>query len=238
MNRKFIFFDIDDTLYDQLIPFKKAVNTKFDKYNLNIEEFFKLSRKLSDEVFYLTESNKMSTDDMHIYRVKKALENQGVFIDDETALDFQKEYSNNQFDIKISTNMEKILKYLVSKNISIGLLSNGPSKHQRMKIKSLGLERFIEEENIFISSEVGFAKPDIRIFKLVHERLTLNPTIDNIYFIGDSLKNDIIPANKMNWFSIWIDRRDRRNANNINIPKYIVRDDIELYNLLINKITI
>lgn len=238
MTRKFIFFDIDDTLYDQLIPFENAIRKKFGKMNINIEELFKCSRKLSDEVFDLTESNKISLDEMHVYRIKKALEHQYIYIDDSTALDFQKEYLYNQSHIKLSKEMENILLNILSKNVEIGIISNGPSKHQREKIKNLGLEKYIKEKNIFISSEIGRAKPDIELFRIVEKTMMLNSRKDKIYFIGDSLSNDIIPAKLINWISIWLDRRGKSNNSNFEVPNYLVKNENELDNLIKKKILI
>ncbi|WP_282925534.1 HAD family hydrolase [Helcococcus kunzii] len=232
MTKKFIFFDIDDTLYDQLIPFENAIKKNFENINYNIEDLFKLSRKFSDEIFNLTESNQISLEQMHIYRIKKALESKSIYIDDKTALDFQKEYSYNQSNIKLSKEMENILLEILAQDVEIGIISNGPSKHQRAKIKNLGLERFINLDNIFISSEVGVAKPDLKIFKLAEKHLSLNPKNDEIYYIGDSLYNDIIPSKNCKWKSIWIDRRNKSNKNNFEIPDFLVNSEKELYNLI------
>lgn len=66
-----IFFDIDDTLYDQFIPFENTFRKKFSNLNLNTLELFNLSRKFSDEKFPLTETNKISVEELQIYRIKK-----------------------------------------------------------------------------------------------------------------------------------------------------------------------
>lgn len=80
--KKAIFFDIDDTLYNQLIPFKKAYKNNFDfGYHLMVE-MFKKSRMLSDEVFELTEKGVILIEKMHIYRIKKALKIYGYKISD------------------------------------------------------------------------------------------------------------------------------------------------------------
>lgn len=52
---KAILFDVDDTLYDQVVPFQKAYEDLFEgRYDLKVEELYKRSRYYSDEVFEKT----------------------------------------------------------------------------------------------------------------------------------------------------------------------------------------
>ncbi|KAN0042751.1 hypothetical protein ACTA71_012674 [Dictyostelium dimigraforme] len=79
---KGIIFDLDDTLYDQLLPFKESIyKMKFlsDK-NINIEEAFKQFRYHSDQVFEKTINGEMSENEMHNYRFIKMLIDQGIII--------------------------------------------------------------------------------------------------------------------------------------------------------------
>lgn len=49
---KAVLFDVDDTLYDQVIPFQKAYEELFKgSFELSIEELYKRSRYYSDEVW-------------------------------------------------------------------------------------------------------------------------------------------------------------------------------------------
>ena len=46
---KAILFDVDDTLYDQVVPFQKAYEDLFEgRYDLKVEELYKRSRYYSD----------------------------------------------------------------------------------------------------------------------------------------------------------------------------------------------
>ena len=58
---KAVLFDVDDTLYDQVIPFQKAYEELFKgSFELSIEELYKRSRYYSDEVFEATQRGEMS----------------------------------------------------------------------------------------------------------------------------------------------------------------------------------
>ena len=80
----------------------------------------------------------------------------------------------------------RYLEYLQFKfaDLPISLLTNGTSRLHR-DLKNLGIfERFFK---IFNSAEVGFCKPDRRIFEHVVEALGCEP--EEIFFIDDWLPN-------------------------------------------------
>ena len=52
------------------------------------------------------------------------------------------------------------------------------------------------------SAEEGVAKPDERIFEIALNRAGCNPI--EAAMIGDRLDNDIVPANALGMYTIWI----------------------------------
>ena len=52
------------------------------------------------------------------------------------------------------------------------------------------------------SAEVGYRKPDLKIFDIAIGKTGYKP--EEIVVIGDSYKNDILPANKLGCPSIWL----------------------------------
>ena len=84
------------------------------------------------------------------------------------------------------------------------LLSNGSGNMQRRKLKQAGIEAYFE--HIFISAEVGYAKPNPQIFAhaLKHCRH------HTIVMIGDNYLHDIQTAIEMNLKTIFINPRKTR----------------------------
>ena len=73
-----LFFDIDDTLYNQLEPYERAFEAVFGgKIRLDISDLFRRSRKHSDISYQLLLEGKISSERMFIYRIQKALEEFG-----------------------------------------------------------------------------------------------------------------------------------------------------------------
>lgn len=223
-----LFFDVDDTLYNQQEPLEKAFYTVFPNLsNIDVNKLYIDRTKYSDEVFEKSCKGEITMEEMYIYRAYKAFLEQGVKISDEDALKFQYEYSKNQFNIHISKVIEQMLNYCYDKNIFMGIITNGLYEHQNNKIKNLGLYKWFLKENIFISKKVGFAKPDKGIFDIAKKVVNT----DNIYYIGDSFKNDVEGAKKAGWKSIWLNKR-KYNFESEFCPDFTVYNEEELFMLV------
>ena len=121
---------------------------------------------------------------------------------------------------------------LFMRDAKVVVIDIDAKEHQKNKIKQLGLERWIPRENIFISSEVGIAKPDIRIFELVQKKLNLVP--NTTYYVGDSFDNDILGASNAGWNTVWSNRKNKKNPNSNIHPTFIINEKNSLLKILNN----
>lgn len=218
-----LFFDVDDTLYDQLQPFEQAFYESFcEDTAVSVEEIYKRSRFYSDKVFEATEAGQMSKEDMHIYRISRALEDYGIRIDMRKAAAFQRIYAGYQRRICLIPEIREVLDWGILHAGMMGIITNGPAAHQRNKIERLGLKHWIMDEHIFISEEIKLAKPDVRLFQYIQEKCCLDP--GQTYYIGDSYANDVIGAKQAGWNCIWINRRGYELPEEADErPDYIVK---------------
>lgn len=221
-------FDVDDTLYEQIVPFENAYKSLFDM-DIDMEQFYLLSRYYSDVKFEASRNGEMTMDEYHIYRIQEAAKDLGVCLSDEQALNMQKEYKKNQQKLQMSDITISILELAKENNVKLGIITNGPSEHQWFKMKALGVEKWIDRENIIVSGDYGINKPDVRIFEIMQEKLKL-PN-DSLYYIGDSLENDIVGANNARWKVIWINRYKRKLPEDIEIYKIAENND-ELFEII------
>lgn len=157
-------FDIDDTLYDLEYPFKLAFLHMFGYTPSDIHDIFLDFRKYNNELYDQALLGEITMEEMCIYRAQSSFRDHGIIIDKKKALDFQMIYLKSKKYIKLNEYMEKLLILLKSKEIPMGIISNGPHKEQFEKISYLGIERYISRENIFISEDIGFHKPSVEIF--------------------------------------------------------------------------
>ena len=76
------------------------------------------------------------------------------------------------------------------RGIRVGVLTNGPSEHQRRKLAASGIGR--EVDAVAISEELGVAKPDGEAF--ARALALLGTDAAETAMVGDSLENDVLGA--------------------------------------------
>ena len=112
----------------------------------------------------------------------------------------------------------------------LALYTNGVSEHQWKKIAGTGLENWIAKEHLFVSDDIGYAKPDVRGYKLIEAKMDTTP--EHTYFVGDSISMDMAGAKDSNWNMIFINRRNHDLTTSKHQPDYIVYNEEELLELL------
>ena len=229
---KAIVFDVDDTLYDLSMPFKEACAEVFpEDTELDLEGAFLASRRYSDSVYARSLSGEMSMEEMYIYRFENAFHDYGKNIDAQKALEFQAVYEQKQQEIQMTEAMKRLLRNLKEK-VLLGIITNGPAQHQWDKVNALGVKEWIPKEHVFISGELGVAKPDRGIFDQAAKRLGVQP--EDTCYVGDSFDNDIAGAKRAGWKAVWYNHRGHQ-ATGDEKPDYIVRSEGELIELLEKK---
>lgn len=221
-------FDVDDTLYEQIVPFENACRSLFD-IDIDMEKFYLLSRYYSDVKFEASRNGEMTMDEYHIYRIQEAAKDLGVYLTDEQAISMQRQYKKNQQILKMSDTTISILEFAKKNNVKMGIITNGPSEHQWAKVNALAVEKWIPRENIIVSGDLGINKPDVRIFVAMQEKLQLG--VESLYYIGDSLENDIVGANNAGWKVIWINRYNKEYPLGTEMYKK-VQNNYELFEII------
>lgn len=202
-----LIFDLDDTLYDQIQPFRRAILNHLQVPTDQLEPLYIAFRHYADEVFEATAIGKMSLKDSHIYRMKHALADFGYQVSDATALAIQIDYDYFQGQIELSPVFPEIFSWCQAQGIAMGIITNGPYRHQLRKIRTMGLVNWFELEHVLISGQVGITKPNPAIFQLMEERLGISG--EDICYLGDSFENDVVGAKAANWKAIWFNHRKR-----------------------------
>ena len=92
----------------------------------------------------------------------------------------------------------------------VGIVTNGAHDNhtdsQFSKVQHLGLSERIQ--SLTISDEVGVRKPNIKVFTVACARAGVLPK--EALFVGDSIENDIVGANRVGMTSVLIDRKSDR----------------------------
>ena len=204
MDNLTIFFDLDDTLYDRSIPYEKAFEQFFGgKYADKLPQAFGEVIHRGYEVFTAAHTGKITMEAMHIYRHQTGLRDVGISITPDEALRFQALYAGQQRHITLSDTMRQVLDVCKARFAHVGVITNGGVGSQTGKLKSLGLERWVPEQLVFISDAVGVMKPAPEIFRMAQKAAGGGPCL----FVGDSCTQDIAGAAACGWQTIWMNRR-------------------------------
>ncbi|MBD1379457.1 HAD family hydrolase [Metabacillus arenae] len=222
-----IFFDLDDTLYDHLMPFHMAL--KHCNLNLpaaKLEEVFKRVRYYSDVLWKVYTKGEISLDLLRIERLRYAFNEFGILLSKEQAKAIQERYVKEQQQIKAFPEILSFIQNLMKCKPIVGILTNGPADHQMNKIKILQIDQIIPKERIFISDSIGLAKPDKRVFQYIQKQMNIEP--NKCCYIGDTWKNDIVPSIEAGWQCIWFNHRKRKPESH-HIPHEIIMNYHDIF---------
>lgn len=139
MTYKNIVFDLDDTLYDQQLPFKRSVEKCFPTIDIQqIDNIYKRFRYWSDVAFPKYTKKLISIEQLRIFRCQKTMEEFGIdSISRTEALDFQADYEYELDQITMIPEIHQLLLALHKNRIPIGILTNGPVDLQSRNSKIL-----------------------------------------------------------------------------------------------------
>lgn len=153
MTYKNIVFDLDDTLYDHQLPFKRSVEKCFPTIDIQqIDNIYKRFRYWSDVAFPKYTKKLISIDQLRIFRCQKTMEEFGIdSISRTEALDFQADYEYELDQITMIPEIHQLLLALHKNHIPIGILTNGPVDLQSRKLQNIGAYQYFEKQNIIIS---------------------------------------------------------------------------------------
>jgi len=182
---KAVFFDIDDTLLETSsfaeLARRAAINTM-------VENGLPLEKNEAYDLLKEIVAEKGSNYDKHFNLLTKTVfgEENNLLI----ALGMIN-YHNVKFALlRPFPKTTELLIYLKSKGYKLGVISNGITIKQWEKLIRLNLHHFFDE--IITSEEVGFEKPDRRIFEKAIEKM--NCKAKNSIMVGNEYKVDILGA--------------------------------------------
>lgn len=98
----------------------------------------------------------------------------------------------------------------------LGIITNGPSDSQHAVIAALHLERFFRWRIVSGDATIGIRKPQQGIFDLACAMSASQ--LEDTWYIGDSLVNDIAGAAGAGWRTCWISAPDTHIAAGLPAP--------------------
>lgn len=172
-----VVFDLDDTLYNELDYLKSA----YHSIALFLEP--KDWKQLYSKMFSLYRCQVNVFDFVaSTYNIKI-----GSLIE---------MYRNHEPSIQLFDGVLEVFDAIKSKKGKIGIITDGRSKTQRAKLRSLGILDYLEA--IVVSDEIGSEKPSLANFQAIENSIIGK----DYYYIADNFKKDFIAPNVLGWKSV------------------------------------
>ena len=215
-----ILFDIDDTLCATTAFAKRArtaaVRAMIDA-GLDLAEEVVL-REL-DEVLLEFGSNYDHHYDklLHRLRPKDLAVNPALVVAAGVAA-----YHDTKFhELKPFDDVIPLFEDLVRANIRIGIITHGWTVKQAEKLIRLKLVPYIQPNLIFISDQIGIAKPNPKLYRSALAELQLEPK--QVMYVGDNVLHDVAPPKNIGMVSVWASRAAKRGLQGTGIePDHVI----------------
>lgn len=194
-NYKFVFLDLDDTIWDFHANARFALKDMFDYRGLqshfeDFNHFFDIYARRNIELWEQYGKGEITQEFLKIERFRYPLAKMGIN-DLALAEEIGIQYLDNLPTKKaLMPHSIELLDYLTEKKYPITIISNGFEEVQHRKIVSSGIGHYFQ--HIVLSEVAGALKPDKRIFEYALELNGAKPS-DTI-MIGDSYAADIVGA--------------------------------------------
>ena len=187
-------FDLDHTLFDRYETIKILVP--------QLRKHFDLGEGITDEYFI----QELTYADKHFVHkgwqgIYNHLISKGIFKTIPTFSEYTEIVLRHFRHIAVKYDFaEPTLRELMAMGIKVGLITNGTEELQYKKLGMLGLTDCFDE--IIVSGETPYEKPDKKIFLMMAEKMGLNP--DEMLYIGDHPLNDIDGSRKAGYVPVWV----------------------------------
>jgi len=228
-NYKFIFFDLDRTLWDfetnSLLTFKEIYKNR-ELYNIfpDFNSFIKTYKIINEDLWEKYRKGEITKLELRTNRFLLTLNKFNVN-DIELAKNIGNDYINESPKKKeVFPHTYEILDYLYPK-YNLIILTNGFKEVQTSKLKNCQLNKYFSK--LICSEDTGYQKPNPKIFQ--YALSSLNAKKAESIMVGDDLNVDIIGANNFKIDTIYCNFINNEKSN---IPTYEITSLKEILNIL------
>ena len=186
MSYNWLLFDADDTLFDYPKAEAVALRRTFEYFGQVFRtEILRLYHVFNRQVWSEFERGEIVPQELRLKRFRLLFDEIHSPLDPQ---DFSQRYLENLAGTSdLLPGAGEVLKAL-SGRYHIALVTNGLKDVQRPRLENSVIRSFIEK--IFISEEIGAAKPEKGFFDIVFREIG-NPPRHKVLIIGDSLTSDM-----------------------------------------------
>ena len=214
-------FDLDNTLLDREALFLRVAEAFYDEYlaardSVTRDEAVELMVRWDEDGY----------GDRQAMRRRWLSEWPDTGLDDESLATWYGSAMDRLVEPDAEVNA--LLTQLNERRMPWGIVTNGDSSRQRGKCRGAGLDRLAPF--IIVSGEMGYEKPDPRIFRDALEASGLTAP-ERVLFVGDNPTADVDGAKRFGMQAAWI-RRRRDYPAGLRAPDHVIDRVTEVRSIL------
>lgn len=119
--------------------------------------------------------------------------------------------------------VKPFLAALRAARMRLGVITHGWTAKQSEKLVRLGLVEYFEGTEVFISDQVGIAKPNPKLYRYALSEMGLLP--GEVMYVGDNLAHDIAPPARLGMHTAWARRAAKPDQDPADFnPEFIIDD--------------
>lgn len=232
MDVKAVIFDLDDTIADfrsaSDVAFERAFQVIAREHGADLRDMRRVYMDIFEDFYTLHLEGQINLEEFRVYRFSRMFELVGLPVDDrflDMCVDFMEEYYKELGTFPGACEMLRRL----DSSYPLGLITNGPTEAQWIKINKFHLDRIMEV--VLVSGQIGIAKPDRRIFEIAFKGLRAEP--GDVVMVGNSLEHDQQGAMNAGCRFIWANHTRQTLPDGWPEPDAVIYHFDELEGLLL-----
>lgn len=208
-NIKAVLFDFDDTLQSRENAYVGYCNLFLDKYFPDITDSERAKKRADMEKYVeggYRQRDSYFTELISVWNWENAPE-----------LDELCRHYNSNFGkfVSLFPDSVEVIKTLRRNGYLLGIVSNGPSELQNMKMDTAGIRDLFDI--VIVSGDYGVHKPNRALFDIAAEKIGVKN--EECLFVGDHPVNDIKGALGADMKAVWMNYGCFKNQCKENVPE-------------------
>jgi putative hydrolase of the HAD superfamily len=227
-NYKYLFFDLDRTLWDYRANSEQTLSDLIHKYVPEIsnrfDEFLAVFYEINEKLWLEYRNGRLAKKVLSTKRFIDSFDRLGI-----NAESFAEKFSNDYtrespYKTRLLPSTLDTLKYLKKKGYHMFLLTNGFIEVQKVKIRESKLAPFFEL--MITSEEAGYQKPHYKIFEYALNLIHADK--QESLMIGDDLETDIYGAQRFGIDTVFFNPGVLKHEGH---PKFEIKrlDELKLF---------
>ncbi|MEC0184753.1 YjjG family noncanonical pyrimidine nucleotidase [Paenibacillus peoriae] len=229
MKYEVILFDLDDTLFDFKKTERFALHNTFTQFGLpqGATEYKASYDEINSALWREAEEGQITSAELRVERFKRLFAVHELdFNPDAFSAAYLRYLGEGAFLIDGAVEICELLS-----DCRLAIITNGIKEVQTSRIQLSPLSHAFEQ--VVISEEVGYQKPQAAIFEYAFTKLAISDK-SKVLMVGDSLTADIQGGNNYGMDTCWFNPAGKANTSEIQ-PTFEIKSLMELANIVLSE---